>query len=127
MLQEQVYSAFNNPKHSDITFILPDKSKFYAHKVILGSRCDHFRALFSSGFDESKVTQIDVTSVKQEIFLKVMQYLYSNHTEITHEDAVDLLIAADLYRIPDLIANCEELLMVRRTLNQSRKILTCSS
>lgn len=115
MLQEHVFSAFNNPKHSDITFILPDKSKFYAHKVIIGSRCDHFRALFSSGFDESKVTHLDVnTSVKQAIFLKVMQYLYSNHTEIAHDDAVDLLIAADLYRIPDLIANCEELLMVRK-------------
>jgi hypothetical protein len=41
-----------------------------------------------------------------------MDFLYARPVEITEESAIDLLIAADLYRLPELLNLCENLLIV---------------
>lgn len=41
-----------------------------------------------------------------------MDFLYARPVEIKEETAIDLLIAADLYRLPELLNICENLLIV---------------
>jgi len=111
LLQEQIGSLFNNTKYSDVSFVLETGQTIFAHKAIISARSEHFRALFNGGFDESREEQIFIRHVKSEIFLKMMRFLYSKPVEITPETAVDLLIAADIYHLPELFALCEISLM----------------
>ena len=42
---------------SDFTIIIEGK-EFYLHKIILGSRCPYFRAMFQSGMSENSENQL---------------------------------------------------------------------
>jgi len=46
---KELGSMVNDPLFSDVTFMVEGKL-IYAHRVILGARSDHFRAMFTSGF-----------------------------------------------------------------------------
>ncbi len=96
----------NNEQFSDVHFIVEDK-KVFAHRAILYSRSDHFRIMFDSQMRESEALCIPIQNVSYNVFLSVLEYLYTRKVNVhSGQHAVELLKAADMFRIDELRAYC---------------------
>ncbi|RLN86341.1 hypothetical protein BBJ28_00007462 [Nothophytophthora sp. Chile5] len=73
---------------ADISFLVEGRVVF-AHKLILSALSARFRGMFSSGFVESRAAQIAVPDVRYEVFLRLLEYLYTGRVE-THDDVFAL-------------------------------------
>jgi len=94
--------AVDSQDFSDISFIIGQK-KIRAHRVILASRCPMFKAMFTSGLQESREKEIPIENVSYETFKEMLVYLYTNEVKhINSFSAVPLLICADMYLLDEL-------------------------
>lgn len=71
----------------------------------------YFRAMLLSDMAESSAESISIEIVKHEIFLAVLEYLYTDEVNVPLESAMELFVAADLFGIPRLQAICERRLL----------------
>mmetsp|Transcript_18157 Transcript_18157/g.23892 ORF Transcript_18157/g.23892 Transcript_18157/m.23892 type:complete len:547 (+) Transcript_18157:211-1851(+) len=99
-------SMIDNSDFSDITFVVEGQN-IHAHKGYLAVRCEHFRAMFSSGMRESRENEVIIPNIRYPIFLALLEYIYTDMTDITPENAIDLYNAADLYTLDRLKVLCE--------------------
>ncbi|KAJ5078465.1 hypothetical protein M0811_04790 [Anaeramoeba ignava] len=67
-------------------------SIFDCHKCILSSRSDYFKALFNSQMKESKEGKVLFSNVSPLIMNQILKYIYIGEIEISHENAIELLI-----------------------------------
>ena len=104
----------NDPQFSDVTFIVDDR-EIYAHRSILASRCEHFDAMFRSGMRESHESRIPLPNVSYDVFLLILEYLYTDSVKIDIQHAVELYIVAEFYQIDRLKEMST--LVVKRNLN----------
>jgi len=102
----------NNPELSDITFILRDTQRCFAHKNILISRSPYFRSLLMNGMKESFQTEITVTEWEPELFMAVLRFIYSDQvlfsTLTSNEFIWELYMAAKYYSLDRLARLCEQ-------------------
>jgi N-methylhydantoinase B/oxoprolinase/acetone carboxylase alpha subunit len=75
-LIENMRKIFNKDVFSDVIFEVEDKV-IYAHKAILVSQCDHFKAMFTSGMKESTQTKIQIKDWTYSSYLHMIEYLYT--------------------------------------------------
>uniref|UniRef100_A0A6B2L1L8 BTB domain-containing protein n=1 Tax=Arcella intermedia TaxID=1963864 RepID=A0A6B2L1L8_9EUKA len=100
-------AALNQKGVSDVQFNVRGKV-IYASKLILTSRSEYFRSLLLGGMSESSQTEISIPSIEPDIFLKVLEYLYSyTLTFSSTEEGIKILQVADQYQINDLKSLCE--------------------
>lgn len=110
----QMRDMVNDEEFSDVTFMVEDQPVF-AHRAILAQRCDHFGAMFRSGMRESVELTIPIQDISRPVFLMLLEYLYTDSVKIEVERAIELYIAADIYRLERLRDMC--CTVVRRNLN----------
>ncbi|KAJ8252473.1 hypothetical protein COCON_G00217850 [Conger conger] len=102
----------NNKEMSDVTFQVEGKP-FYAHRVLLITASDRFRALLgASGPDSSAqdCKSIQISDIKYTIFQMMMSYLYCGGVEsmkVAMPDVLELLSAASLFQLRVLQRHCE--------------------
>ncbi|XP_061077761.1 ankyrin repeat and BTB/POZ domain-containing protein 2 isoform X1 [Conger conger] len=102
----------NNKEMSDVTFQVEGKP-FYAHRVLLITASDRFRALLgASGSDSSAqdCKSIQISDIKYTIFQMMMSYLYCGGVEsmkVAMPDVLELLSAASLFQLRALQRHCE--------------------
>ncbi|MGH0156897.1 UNVERIFIED_CONTAM: hypothetical protein FKN15_032559 [Acipenser sinensis] len=100
----------NNAEMSDVTFLIEGKP-FYAHKVLLITASDKFKALVGNSEDkQGRSKTIEITNMKYKIFQMMMEYLYCGCTEslvIPVSDVLELLSAASLFQLEALQRHCE--------------------
>jgi N-acetylneuraminic acid mutarotase len=99
----------NNDTFSDITFVV-EGFEIRAHKIML-IRSSYFRAMLTGSMIEAGQPVIYIEEVSYDIFLKVLEYLYTDKVEVQFEDAMDLFAAADLFDVPRLKAICEKTML----------------
>jgi len=108
-------SMLNNEEFSDVQFRVEGQI-IYAHKNVLAARCEHFKAMFSSGMRESVEREILIPDTSFAIFLSLLEFLYTDNVDsLNAEEAILLFSAADLYnleRLKDMAA-----VVVRRAIN----------
>mmetsp|Transcript_25039 Transcript_25039/g.39388 ORF Transcript_25039/g.39388 Transcript_25039/m.39388 type:complete len:168 (-) Transcript_25039:244-747(-) len=98
----------NNRELSDVTFIV-DGFRVYASRLHLAARSAHFRAMLFGGMREQGQEEIEIKDVSHPVFLKVLEFLYTDAVEDVGQDvAVPLLMAAELYLLERLKALCED-------------------
>ncbi|XP_074655294.1 rho-related protein racA-like isoform X2 [Tubulanus polymorphus] len=99
---------FNKPHLADVIFKLND-TKVYAHKAVLGARCEVLSAMFSGSFNEGteSCSEIKIPDVDEETFLALLEFLYTDHAPIEDGDSVGILVLADQYCVPRLVNLCE--------------------
>ncbi|XP_038076722.1 rho-related protein racA-like isoform X2 [Patiria miniata] len=96
----------NSQELSDIRFRVEDQT-FFAHKILLTSRCEIMARMFSGVFTESNKEEIRIEDVSPECFLALLEYLYTDHAPIEEGDAVGIMVAADRYGQERLKNLCE--------------------
>jgi len=80
IFQQNLHKYLDNEEFSDISFLV-DGRVIYAHKIVLCSQSDRFRAMFTSGFRESKEKQIEIDGMTADVFMVMMDYLYTGKTD----------------------------------------------
>jgi RCC1 and BTB domain-containing protein len=110
----QMRALVNDEEFSDVTFLV-ENSPIYAHRAILAQRCEHFAAMFRSGMRESTDKTIPIPNISREVFLLLLEYVYTDFVKVEMEHAIELYIASDLYQLERLRDICCS--VVRRSLN----------
>ncbi|XP_010881672.1 ankyrin repeat and BTB/POZ domain-containing protein BTBD11-B isoform X1 [Esox lucius] len=98
----------NNKEMSDVTFLVEGKP-FYAHKVLLFTASNRFKSLLANR-PAAENTCIEISHVKYNIFMLVMQYLYcggTEHLHIRNTEIMELLSAAKFFQLEALQRHCE--------------------
>lgn len=108
-LSQRLEGMFNVKEMSDITFLVGGE-EVYASRLVLTAANDYFKAMLTgSAFKEvSGTSPIEIHGVEKPIFMLCLQYLYSGTAEITRENVVATLRAADMFNIDQLCAACGE-------------------
>ncbi|XP_067400385.1 ankyrin repeat and BTB/POZ domain-containing protein 1 isoform X2 [Emydura macquarii macquarii] len=96
----------------DVCFRVADYN-FLCHKAFFCGRSDYFKALLEDHFSESEELQTQPTipvvtlhDISEDIFIRVLYYIYSDDTELSPENAYDVLCVADMYLLPGLKRLC---------------------
>ncbi|XP_019456522.1 PREDICTED: ARM REPEAT PROTEIN INTERACTING WITH ABF2-like [Lupinus angustifolius] len=96
----------NNPKDSDVTFLVEGK-RFYAHRKCLLASSDTFRAMLDGGYREREGKDIEIPNINWGVFKLMMRYIYTGTVDVNLDIAHDLLKAADQYLLEGLKRICE--------------------
>lgn len=115
-LSEDLDKLCLNDEYSDVTFIVEGK-KLPAHKVILASRSEYFRALLFGGMRESNQNEIDLDA-PLEAFKALLKYIYTGTVTVygmKQDTVLDMLGLAHVYNFVELERAIS--LHLRRTLN----------
>ena len=117
----------NDSTLSDVTFIVEgrEESPIYAHKLLL-VRCPYFESLFLGSMRESRESTIRIEQVSHNIFLSVLEYLYTDRVRISVSNAMELFQAADLFCIPRLKTMCEKRMLQAITVENAAAIFHAS-
>ena len=123
----------NQPDMSDVCFLV-ESQEVYAHRAILAVRSEYFRALLFNGLmresvqpDHPAITTaargepIELLDVSHIVFLKVLEYLYTDTVkDVNLELGIHLLIASELFMLDRLKALCEDI--IRREINNDTAV-----
>ena len=97
-------SLYLNDEFSDITLSI-DNSNIPAHKVILASNSDYFRALLFCGLQESQSSKISLKCSNQELFKQLLKYVYTgkmNLNELTVQQILEIFQMSHEYNFKAL-------------------------
>jgi leucine-zipper-like transcriptional regulator 1 len=110
----------NNDTLSDVTFVVEGRS-VYAHKLML-MRCSYFEALFLGQMREAQMSTIPIDEVRYEIFLSILEYLYTDELDFSFHNAMELFEAADRFCIHRLKSMCEKRMLECITVEKAAEI-----
>lgn len=112
----------NNDMHSDVTFVV-EGHKVPAHKILC-MRCPYFHNMLTGEFMESRATEVAIEDVKYETFVLFLEYMYSDHVELTTADVtMDLFQVADRFGVERLKKICEGELVASIKIDNAAQIL----
>jgi hypothetical protein len=117
---------------SDVSFLVEGKEVF-ANRAILAVRSEYFDVMLYGGMRESykdedgETKPIELRDVSHAVFLKVIEYLYTdNVSELTWDLSVPLLIASEQFMLDRLKALCEDHIRKEITVNNVIGVLIAS-
>eukprot|EP01083_Nonionella_stella_P274946 933688_1 len=94
---------------ADVTFeVGEDLTEFMAHRCILATRSPVFKAMFLGGMRESeKSTTVIIEDITADAFSPILKYIYTGYMDnLTTENVVDVLYAAEKYLLGDIVYKC---------------------
>ncbi|KAL4236268.1 BTB/POZ domain-containing protein 19 [Mactra antiquata] len=105
----------NNKDHSDVKFLIGQNRKaVYAHRCILSSRCAVFKATFAEQSQKNgtidKDTPFVLSDMNPDIFIAMLEFIYTNCVTLTPKIAIEVLATALEYGLDDLRRLCCEYL-----------------
>jgi len=114
------------PTMPDICFILGE-TRIMAHKCMLASRCDRFRAMFASRMIEATSPTIKIENHTPECFRALLHYLYTDQLrDLSLEMYLELLQLSDEYLLPNITRICESRIASCVTVQNSPMILAAA-
>lgn len=118
----------NNPDLADVHFRVEDQDVF-GHKAVLAIRSEYFRVMLCGGMRESggvspgseSANPIELRDIQFDVFLKVLEYLYTDTVrDLSLEAAIHLLVASEQFMLDRLKALCED--CIRREIKLSNVV-----
>lgn len=120
----------NDTEMADVCFLVEGKT-VYAHRAILAIRSEYFRVLLYNGHmresvesgtsDRESAKPIELGDVPYTVFLKVLEYLYTDSIrDVNLELGMHLLIASEQFMLDRLKSLCEDI--IRRDINVTNVI-----
>lgn len=85
-------------------------SVIYAHKVVLSSSSPYFEAMFRPelGLSEGKQRKVHLYSIAADILAALVEFIYTNKVEINQSNVQELLAAADMLQLSEVVDGCCE-------------------
>ncbi|KAM6398037.1 BTB/POZ domain-containing protein 19 isoform 3-T3 [Pluvialis apricaria] len=105
----------NNPQFSDVTFVVGrEQQKVFAHRCVLACRCQAFRGMLSQELVGSEDHPGSIPpqgpfilgNVQPEVFLAVIEFLYTNSVTLNSHIALEVLTSSVEYGLQDLCKLC---------------------
>ncbi|XP_058493174.1 kelch-like protein 22 isoform X2 [Solea solea] len=86
--------------------LLVEARPIQAHRILLAASCDYFRGMFAGGLRETKETEIPIHGVSYMAMKKILDYIYTSEMELDLESVQEVLIAATLVQLENVIGFC---------------------
>ncbi|XP_050041918.1 actin-binding protein IPP-like [Dermacentor andersoni] len=83
-----------------------DGENFALHRVVLAASCPYFAAMFHSGLAESDRGTVEIRGVSATITDLLLGFIYTGEILITRDNCQDLLAAANMFRLADVVQAC---------------------
>ncbi|NXK83955.1 BTBDJ protein, partial [Amazona guildingii] len=105
----------NNPQFSDVVFVVgQEQQKVFAHRCVLACRCQAFQGMLSHGPAGSEDSPSSIPpqgpfilgNVQPEVFLAVIEFLYTNSVTLNSHIALEVLTSSVEYGLQDLCKLC---------------------
>ncbi len=93
----------------DVNIIVGDQ-RFPAHKAVLSSTSDYFQGMFSSGFQESTMSEVTIPGT-EESFAQILDFAYTGHFTLSLQTVTDILKMACYMMLTDAVELCAEYLI----------------
>ncbi|XP_072026470.1 uncharacterized protein [Amphiura filiformis] len=105
-------SGLNQLRHQaafcDVTIIVGHQ-RFPAHKAVLSCASDYFQGMFSSGFQESTKSEVNVPGT-EESFAQILDFAYTGHFNLSVRTVIGILKMACYMVLTKAIELCAEYL-----------------
>lgn len=112
-IPDTLKSLVGNKSHSDVTFCI-DNEYVAAHRLILAIRSDVFDTMLF-GFKDAINEMVYITDISMDIFRQLLNYIYTNHIDLSHDNVIEILYAAHKYNLSFLEELCEQFIYSNRT------------
>ncbi|XP_035233755.1 kelch-like protein 28 [Stegodyphus dumicola] len=96
--------CFDLDKLFDCCLRSEDGLEFGAHRVILASRCDYFRGIFSGNFGTE--TKVNLSGISGSILCEILRFLYTGSLTLNEDNIIDIIVSADYFLIDKLLNKC---------------------
>ncbi|XP_059540569.1 RCC1 and BTB domain-containing protein 1 isoform X2 [Myotis daubentonii] len=93
---ESLKKEFDSPETADLKFRI-DGKYIHVHKAVLKIRCEHFRSMFQSYWNEDMKEVIEIDQFSYPVYRAFLQFLYTDTVDLPPEDAIGLLDLATSY------------------------------
>lgn len=96
-------------RHSGILFdvvLVVEGRPIQAHRILLAASCDYFRGMFAGGLRETQQKEIPIHGVSYMAMKKILDYIYTSEIELDPECVQEVLIAATLVQLENVIGFC---------------------
>ena len=101
-LAADMKKVVNNKEYSDFQFLIEDKI-IYAHKIILFARSKYFKDILEK---TPEIASFKVEDFSYDVFMLVIEYIYTDHVKPLTSDLVDLSKAAAHFQLERLATLC---------------------
>ncbi|KAF4070559.1 hypothetical protein AMELA_G00286740 [Ameiurus melas] len=81
-----------------------------AHRILLAASCDYFRGMFAGGLREMQQTEVTIHGVTHTAMTKLLDFIYTSELELDLDTVQEVLCAATLLQVQDVIGFCCEFL-----------------
>jgi len=111
-LSTDLGKLLNNPARSDVTFLVEGRP-IYAHRCVIMCRCDPLERMLEGPMRESTQHEIVLHDQQYDVFMALLEYLYTDRVQaiqqktVKVEFALDLLSVADQFLVEKLKMLCE--------------------
>ncbi|XP_055617832.1 kelch-like ECH-associated protein 1B isoform X2 [Toxorhynchites rutilus septentrionalis] len=90
---------------TDVTLEV-EQETFKAHKVVLCAASPYFKAMFTGGLKECEMSRIKLQGVCPTAVARILFYMYTGHIRVTEVTVCQLLPAATIFQVPNVIEAC---------------------
>ncbi|KAJ0070220.1 hypothetical protein NL108_002540, partial [Boleophthalmus pectinirostris] len=106
---QSLKKEFDNPDTADLKFCV-DGKYIYVHKAVLKIRCEHFRSMFQSHWNEDLKEVIEIDQFSYPVYRSFLEFLYTDNVDLSPEEAIGLLDLATSYCENHLKRLCQHII-----------------
>ena len=121
-IRQQMRSLYEEELFTDITIQCGDK-QFKAHKNILAFQSPVFKKLFQTDMTKRRKNSVEISDIDPLVASNLISFLYSGIAPNLETLARDLLMVANKYELPRLMAMCENTLKMEMTVANAVELL----
>ncbi|XP_057223353.1 RCC1 and BTB domain-containing protein 1 isoform X2 [Malurus melanocephalus] len=122
---ESLKKEFDSPETSDLKFRV-DGKYIHVHKAVLKIRCEHFRTMFQSYWNEDMKEVIEIDQFSYPVYRAFLEYLYTDSVDLLPEDAIGLLDLATSYCENRLKKLCQHIIKRGITVENAFSLLSAA-
>ncbi|XP_030635910.1 RCC1 and BTB domain-containing protein 1 isoform X1 [Chanos chanos] len=122
---QSLKKEFDNPETSDLKFSV-DGKYIHVHKAILKIRCEHFRSMFQSHWNEDMKEVIEIDQFSYPVYRSFLEFLYTDNVDLPPEDAIGLLDLATSYCENRLKRLCQHIIKRGITVENAFSLLSAA-
>lgn len=104
--------------------LVVEREEFKAHKVVLASCSDYFRAMFTDNMIEAHKKRIHLNHMKRTSFRLVFEYIYTGKIILSLANVQDVLEVASYLQIWALVQTCSDYLATQIDMENCMDITT---